>query len=117
MYVAPKRVARELGKRLLAKARDRLLTSELFANFISSLPLSGKRVADVGTGSGILALAAAKAGAAEVVAIDINVNAVAAAAENARTYCPDGIYVAESSNWRVQKLLLRPQARTSTASR
>jgi sugar lactone lactonase YvrE len=33
--------------------------------------------------------------------------------------CPseNEIYVAESSNWRVQKLLLRPQARTSTASR
>jgi hypothetical protein len=33
--------------------------------------------------------------------------------------CPseNEIYVAESSNWRVQKLLLRPPARTSTAAR
>ena len=59
------------------------LTSEFFANFIASLDLTGKRVADVGTGSGILALAAARAGAASVVAIDINPNAAGAAAENA----------------------------------
>jgi HemK-related putative methylase len=60
------------------------LTSEFFAEFILSLELSGKRVADVGTGSGILALAAAKAGAAKVVATDINPNAVATTVENAR---------------------------------
>ncbi len=59
------------------------LTSKFFASFLGSLDLSGERVADVGTGSGILALAAARAGAANVVAIDINPNAVAAAAENA----------------------------------
>jgi len=46
--------------------------------------MTGKRVADVGTGSGILALAAARAGASSVVAIDVNPNAAAAAAENAR---------------------------------
>jgi release factor glutamine methyltransferase len=60
------------------------ITSEFFASFIGRLDLSGKRVADVGTGSGILALAAARAGAANVTAIDINPNAAAAAAENAR---------------------------------
>ena len=60
------------------------LTSEYFARFISRLDLSGKRIADVGTGSGILALAAARAGAASVVAVDINPNAVQSAAENAR---------------------------------
>jgi release factor glutamine methyltransferase len=61
------------------------LTSEYFAGFIARLDLSGKRVADVGTGSGILALAAAKGGAAHVVAVDINPNAARAASENART--------------------------------
>ena len=60
------------------------LTSEFFASFIGGLDLSGKRVADVGTGSGILALAAARAGAAQVTAIDINPNAALATAENAR---------------------------------
>jgi release factor glutamine methyltransferase len=60
------------------------ITSEFFADFIGGLDLAGKRIADVGTGTGILALAAVRAGAANVVAIDINPNAVAAAAENAR---------------------------------
>lgn len=60
------------------------LTSEFFAAYLDRLDLSGLRVADVGTGSGILALAAARAGAAEVVALDINPNAAWAAGENAR---------------------------------
>lgn len=60
------------------------ITSEFFASFIGRLDLRGKRVADVGTGSGILALAAARAGAAKVTAIDVNPNAALSAAENAR---------------------------------
>jgi release factor glutamine methyltransferase len=60
------------------------LSSECFAKFIDNLDLSGKRVADIGTGSGILALAAARAGAENVVATDINPNAALTAAENAR---------------------------------
>jgi len=58
------------------------ITSEFFARFILTLDLTGKRVADVGTGTGILALAAARAGAAQVVALDINPAAVAAAQRN-----------------------------------
>jgi release factor glutamine methyltransferase len=61
------------------------LTSEFFADFISGLDLRGKRVAEVGTGSGILALAAARAGAVNVVAVDINPNAARAAGDNAWT--------------------------------
>lgn len=60
------------------------LSSECFAAFIGGLDLAGKRVVDVGTGSGILALAAARAGAEHVVAADINPHAAASAAENAR---------------------------------
>jgi release factor glutamine methyltransferase len=60
------------------------ITSEFFASFIGRLDLSGKRVADVGTGSGILALAAARAGAAQVTAVDLNPKAALTAAENAR---------------------------------
>jgi methylase of polypeptide subunit release factors len=59
------------------------ITSEFFATFLSRLDLSGKRVVEVGTGSGILALSAARAGAAHVVAIDINPQAARAATENA----------------------------------
>ena len=59
------------------------ITGRFFAGFIAGLDLAGKRVADVGTGSGILALAAARAGAASVVAIDVNPNAARTAAENA----------------------------------
>ena len=60
------------------------LTSKYFARFIGKLELTGKRVAEIGTGSGILSLAAARAGAASVVAIDINPNAARAAYDNAR---------------------------------
>ena len=60
------------------------VSSERFAEFIDGLDLRGKRVLDVGTGTGILALAAARAGAENVVAADINPNASLNAEENAR---------------------------------
>jgi release factor glutamine methyltransferase len=59
------------------------LSSEYFTEFIDGLDLSGKSVADVGTGSGVMALAAARAGAKSVLAVDINPNAVLCARENA----------------------------------
>ena len=60
------------------------ISSEKFTEFIDRLDLSGKSVADIGTGSGILALAAARAGAAEVLALDINPHAALSALENAQ---------------------------------
>jgi methylase of polypeptide subunit release factors len=60
------------------------ISSEKFAAFIGSLDLRGKRVVDVGTGSGILALAAARAGAKTAIGTDINPNAALSAVENAR---------------------------------
>ena len=59
------------------------ISSEKFASFLDTLDLTGKRVCEIGTGSGILALAAARAGAANVVATDINPNASLSANENA----------------------------------
>jgi release factor glutamine methyltransferase len=66
------------------------LSSERFAEFIDRLDLSGKRVADVGSGSGVLSLAAARAGAEQVIAVDINPNAAMTTAENARANGLDG---------------------------
>ena len=82
------RVTRAGGFRLIVRPTvfhpRYFLSSECFAEFISRLDLSGKRVVDIGTGSGILALAAARAGAENVTATDINANAALTAAENAR---------------------------------
>jgi release factor glutamine methyltransferase len=84
------------------------LTSEFFASFVERLDLKGKRVADVGTGSGIIALAAARAGAASVVAVDINPSAAGAARENARANGLDGRVTAVCSNL-LAALAPRPQ--------
>jgi HemK-related putative methylase len=58
-------------------------TSKFLGEFIQSLPLKGKKVLDIGCGSGILSLVAAAAGAS-VTSIDINPAAVVATKENAR---------------------------------
>src|SRR5438094_29518 len=81
-------LARPAGFRLIVRPTvfhpRYFITSEFFASFIGRQDLNGKRVADVGTGSGILGLAAARAGAASVTAVDVNPNAALTAAENAR---------------------------------
>lgn len=59
------------------------VSSESFANFIAQLDLRGKRVVDVGTGTGILAIAAAHAGSEIVIATDINPNAALSVRDNA----------------------------------
>ena len=73
------RVTRAAGFRLTVRPTvfhpRYFISSERFAEFIGGLDLRGKRVVDVGTGSGILALAAARAGADSVIATDINPNA------------------------------------------
>ena len=74
------------------------ITSRFFASFIGRLDLTGKRVADIGTGSGILALAAARAGASHVTAVDVNPSAALTAAENARANGHSDRFTAVCSN-------------------
>lgn len=59
------------------------ITSRFFAEYLQAQDFRGKRVVEIGTGSGILALSAAKAGAASVLALDVNPEAVRTAAVNA----------------------------------
>jgi methylase of polypeptide subunit release factors len=96
------RIVRAAGFRLTVRATvfhpKLFLTSEFFAKFIGTLDLSGKCVADVGTGTGILALAAARSGSTDVLAIDINPDAVRAAADNARANGLDGRVTTLCSN-------------------
>lgn len=81
-------VTRAAGFRLLVRPTvfhpRFFVTSEFFARFIGELDLRGKRVLDIGTGSGILSLAAARSGANIVTAVDINPNAALSASDNAR---------------------------------
>lgn len=57
-------------------------TTQQCLEALSTIPLEGKGVLDVGTGSGILAIAAAKRGATPVVAVDNDPIAVEAARDN-----------------------------------
>ena len=59
-------------------------TTSLVAQALASFDLSGQRVLDVGTGSGILGLLALKLGAARVRAVDVDADAVVVARENAQ---------------------------------
>jgi len=96
------RVTRAAGFRLIVRPTvfhpRCFITSEFFASFIGRLDLSGKRVADVGTGSGILGLAAVRAGAAHITAIDVNPHAALTAAENARANGHGECFMAVCSN-------------------
>jgi ribosomal protein L11 methyltransferase len=57
-------------------------TTTLCLELLDELDLAGRRVADVGCGSGVLAIAAARRGA-EVVAVDVDAAAVEVTRENA----------------------------------
>ncbi len=59
-------------------------STRLALRWLETLDLSGKRLLDVGSGSGILAFAALKLGAASVVGFDLDPPSVATATLNAR---------------------------------
>jgi ribosomal protein L11 methyltransferase len=59
-------------------------STRLCLRLLQELDVHGKRVIDVGTGSGVLAIAAATLGANRVLAVDADPDALAAAADNLR---------------------------------
>lgn len=59
-------------------------TTQACLRALSTVDVTGMRVADVGTGSAILAIACAKRGARDVVGVDIDEVAIREARENAR---------------------------------
>ena len=69
-------------------------TTSMCAQLMEKCGCEGKKVLDVGTGSGILAIAAALMGASDVLGIDIDDDAVAVAHENvAKNGCGDKIKI------------------------
>ncbi len=73
-------------------------TTQLCLEALEDLDLAGKRVLDLGTGSGILAIAAMKLGAAECLALDVDSVAVEAARGNlAVNGLADGVTIGQGT--------------------
>lgn len=78
-------------------------TTRLCLEFLQQIDLQGRRVIDVGTGSGVLAIAAWKLGAASVLAVDNDPDALQNARENAeRNGAEVEIVEADLDGWRAR---------------
>lgn len=67
-----------------------------FSHLLKHMPdVAGKRVLDLGTGTGVMAILAAKRGASQVVAVDLDPVAVANARENVFRHGLDNVSVLE----------------------
>lgn len=79
-------------------------TTRLCLELLQEIDLRGRRVIDVGTGSGVLAIAARKLGAASVVAMDNDPDALQNARENAeRNGVSIELVEADLDTWRATK--------------
>ncbi|EKO78563.1 MULTISPECIES: 50S ribosomal protein L11 methyltransferase [unclassified Leptospira] len=80
-------------------------TTRLVLGRMGNLKLSGKKVADVGTGSGILSVAAARSGASSILAVDIDPNSVRSASFNRdENDIPSEILVVEEGGFDHEKI-------------
>jgi ribosomal protein L11 methyltransferase len=78
-------------------------TTRLCLEFLQEIDVAGKRVIDVGTGSGVLAIAAASLGAAMVVAIDNDPDALQNARDNiARNRIPSSTAASSATSATIQ---------------
>ncbi|EMO45051.1 50S ribosomal protein L11 methyltransferase [Leptospira santarosai] len=80
-------------------------TTRLVLGRMGNLNLSGKKVADVGTGSGILSVAASRSGASSILAVDIDPNSVRSASFNRdENDIPSEILVVEEGGFDHEKI-------------
>jgi ribosomal protein L11 methyltransferase len=79
-------------------------STRLCLQLLQKSPVSGARVLDLGTGSGVLALAAWRLGAAEIDAVDYDPDAIANACDNLRLNGVDGQIALHAIDLRVQPI-------------